>query len=157
VWLKYLASHPKVTAVNYARLKGNKYYDAAQKYLPRGIGSVFTFELAGGREAGGKFIDSLKLISHVANVGDVRTLVVHPATTTHSQLNEEQLKAAPASGRAPCACRSGLRISPIFWAIWSRPSGRPPNNYTKKAPRRFRGAFLFCWCSYMHTRLNSLL
>jgi O-acetylhomoserine (thiol)-lyase len=107
---QFLASHPKVTAVNYARLKGNKYYDMAQKYLPRGIGSVFTFELAGGREAGGKFIDSLKLISHVANVGDVRTLVVHPATTTHSQLNEEQLKAA---GIGPGTVRLSVGLEDI--------------------------------------------
>jgi O-acetylhomoserine (thiol)-lyase len=106
----YLAAHPKVTAVNYPRLKGNQYYEAAQKYLPLGIGSVFTFELAGGREAGGKFIDSLKLFSHVANVGDVRSLVVHPATTTHSQLNEEQLKAA---GITPGTIRLSVGLEDI--------------------------------------------
>jgi O-acetylhomoserine (thiol)-lyase len=95
---KYLSGHPMVEHVNYARLKGDKYYELSKKYLPKGIGSVFTFELKGGKDAGARFIDNLKLFSHVANVGDVRSLVVHPASTTHSQLNEEQLRSAGISG-----------------------------------------------------------
>lgn len=106
----YLEKHPKVLSVNYARLPSNKYYETAKKYLPKGIGSVFTFELAGEKEAGGKFIDSLQLVSHVANVGDVRTLVVHPATTTHSQLNETQLRA---SGIGPGTIRLSVGLEDI--------------------------------------------
>ncbi len=73
-------------------LKSSKYYQRAQKYIPTGAGGVFTFELKGGRDAGAKFMDSLKLLKIVANVGDVRSMVIHPATTTHSQLTPEQLK-----------------------------------------------------------------
>ena len=75
-------------------LKSSEYYGLAQKYAPKGTGGVFTFELKGGREAGRKFMDSLKLLKIVANVGDVRSMVIHPATTTHSQLSSEQLRAA---------------------------------------------------------------
>lgn len=91
---EYLDSNEAVSFVNYPMLKNSKYYNLAQKYLPLGAGAVFTFGLRGGRETGAKFIDSLKLFSHVANVGDVRSLVIHPATTTHSQLNDEQLAAS---------------------------------------------------------------
>ena len=73
-------------------LKSSKYYGRAQKYIPKGAGGVFTFELKGGREAGARFMDSLKLLKIVANVGDVRSMVIHPATTTHSQLTSEQLR-----------------------------------------------------------------
>ena len=79
----------------------------AAKYLPRGAGAVFSFDLAGGREAGTRFIDALSLWSHLANVGDARSLVIHPATTTHRQLSDEELAGAgiapghdPAVGRA---------------------------------------------------------
>ena len=91
---QYLQSNPNVTFVNYPGLEDNKYYHLAQKYLKNGAGSVFTFGLRGGREAGVKFIDNAKLFSLVANVGDTRSLVIHPATTTHSQLSGEQLKAS---------------------------------------------------------------
>lgn len=94
---EYLEAHPQVEFVNYPGLPSSRYHKLAQKYLPKGAGSVFTFGLKGGREAGAKFIDSLKLIKNVANVGDVRSLVIHPATTTHSQLSAEQLKAADIS------------------------------------------------------------
>lgn len=89
---KYLEKHPQVRFVNYPGLESSPYYQLAQKYLPKGAGGVFTFGLKGGRETGAKFIDSLKLFGHVANVGDVRSLVIHPATTTHSQLSDEQLE-----------------------------------------------------------------
>lgn len=88
---KYLSENPAVSFVNYPGLPDNKYYDLAKKILPLGCGSVFTFGLKGGREVGAKFIDSLSLIGHMANVGDVRTIVTHPASTTHSQLSDEQL------------------------------------------------------------------
>jgi O-acetylhomoserine (thiol)-lyase len=88
----YLEKHPLVEWVNYPSLPSSKYHDLALKYLPGGAGSVFTFGIKGGRKAGGKFIDSVQLFSHMANLGEIRSLVVHPASTTHSQLTpEEQL------------------------------------------------------------------
>lgn len=94
---RYLERHDAVSFVNYPGLESSKYYPLVQKQMPNGAGAVFTFGLKGGREAGAKFIDSLKLIANVANVGDVRSLVIHPATTTHSQLSDEQLKAVDIS------------------------------------------------------------
>jgi O-acetylhomoserine (thiol)-lyase len=95
----WLESHPSVEKVNYATLPSSKYHALAKKYSPLGSGSVLSFELKGGVEAGKKFVESLKLFSHVANIGDVRSLVIHPATTTHSQLSaEEQLSAGVTPG-----------------------------------------------------------
>ncbi|WP_276874453.1 MULTISPECIES: O-acetylhomoserine aminocarboxypropyltransferase/cysteine synthase family protein [Anaerotruncus] len=88
---EHLESHPDVAFVNYPGLKSSPYYPLVRKYLPRGAGGVFTFGLKGGRERGAKLIDSLELILHVTNVGDSRTLISHPASTTHSQLSDEQL------------------------------------------------------------------
>ena len=95
---KYLEGHKNVTWVNYPGLPGSKYYELAKKYLPKGPGAVFSFGIKGGYDAGKKFIDSLKLLSHLANVGDARSLVIHPPSTTHQQLNEaEQLAAGVTS------------------------------------------------------------
>jgi O-acetylhomoserine (thiol)-lyase len=95
----WLESHPSVEKVNYATLPSSPYNSLAKKYAPKGSGSVLSFELKGGVEAGKKFVESLKLFSHVANIGDVRSLVIHPATTTHSQLSpEEQLQAGVTPG-----------------------------------------------------------
>lgn len=91
---EFLNSHPQVEFVNCPMLEDNPYHSLMKKYMPKGAGAVFTFGLKGGREAGAKFIDSLKLIINCANVGDTKSLVIHPATTTHSQLSSEQLKAA---------------------------------------------------------------
>jgi O-acetylhomoserine (thiol)-lyase len=91
---EYLQNHPLVTWVNYPGLKGNKYYELAQKYMPKGAGSIFTFGIKGGKEAGKRFIDHLQIFSLLANVADAKSLVIHPASTTHSQLTEtEQAKA----------------------------------------------------------------
>lgn len=90
----FLNEHPQVAWVNYPCLEGNKYYDLANKYFPKGAGSIFTFGIKGGVEAGKKFIESLKIFSHLANVADAKSLVIHPASTTHAQLNEEEQKAA---------------------------------------------------------------
>ncbi len=91
---EFLEKHPSVAWVNYPGLKGNKYYDLAQKYLPKGAGSIFTFGIKGGVETGKKFIDSLEIFSLVANVGDAKSLVIHPASTTHSQLSEDEQREA---------------------------------------------------------------
>ena len=77
--------------VNYAGLTDSQYHELAKQYLPKGPGAIFTFGVKGGRQAGAKFIESLQVISHLANVGDARTLIIHPASTTHQQLSEEAL------------------------------------------------------------------
>lgn len=91
---KFLEKHDKVAWVKYAGLPSSEYYDLKEKYLPKGASSIFTFGVKGGYDAGIKFIESLELFSLLANVGDAKSLVIHPASTTHAQLNEEdQLKA----------------------------------------------------------------
>jgi O-acetylhomoserine (thiol)-lyase len=85
---EWLSTHPAVAAVNYAGLAGNKYNQLARKYAPKGAGAVFTFSLKGGYDAGVNLVSKLKLFSHLANVGDTRSLVIHPASTTHSQLDD---------------------------------------------------------------------
>lgn len=90
----FLQNHPAVSWINYPSLPGNKYHALAQKYLPKGAGSIFTFGIEGGVEEGKKFIENLQLFSHLANVADAKSLVIHPASTTHQQLSEqEQLSA----------------------------------------------------------------
>lgn len=91
---QFLESHPKVKWVNYPGLKSSKYHDLAKKYLTNGFGGLVGFGLKSGIEGGRKFIDSLKLHSHVANIGDARSLAIHPASTTHSQLNAQERDAA---------------------------------------------------------------
>ena len=96
---KYLQEHKKVESVNYPSLNGNRYHELSQKYFSKGSGGVLTFELKGGKEAGQKFISSLKLVSHLANIGDAKTLAIHPSSTTHEQLNpEEQISAGVTPG-----------------------------------------------------------
>ena len=92
--VQFLSKHPKVSWVNYPELQGNKYNELAKKYLPKGAGSIFTFGIKGGLEAGKKFINSVELFSLLANVADAKSLVIHPASTTHAELSEEERKAA---------------------------------------------------------------
>lgn len=87
---EWLENHPDVATVNYSGLPTSPWYAAANRYAPKGVGAVLSFELKGGVDAGRAFVDSLKLFSHLANIGDVRSLVIHPASTTHSQLSPEQ-------------------------------------------------------------------
>ena len=93
---EFLAGHPAVAWVSYAGLPSSPYRALAERYLPRGAGSVFTFGLKGGYEAGVKVVESVELWSHLANVGDTRSLIIHPASTTHRQLTDEQREAAGA-------------------------------------------------------------
>ena len=88
---EHLSEHPVVSWVNYAGLTDSQYNELAKQYLPKGPGASFTFGVKGGRHAGAKFIESLQVISHLANGGDARTLIIHPASTTHQQLSEEAL------------------------------------------------------------------
>lgn len=91
---EYLENHPKVSWVSYPGLESSKYHDLAEKYFPKGTSSVFTFGLKDGAEAGKELINNVNLFSLLANVGDAKSLIIHPASTTHSQLNEEQLAEA---------------------------------------------------------------
>ncbi|MBI4969169.1 MAG: O-acetylhomoserine aminocarboxypropyltransferase [Rhodospirillales bacterium] len=93
---EFLESHPKVAWVSYAGLASSPYRALARKYLPKGPGSVFTFGVKGGYEAGTKLVESVGLFSHLANIGDTRSLIIHPASTTHRQLSVEQQQAAGA-------------------------------------------------------------
>ncbi len=95
---EWLEQDDRVAWVRYSGLKSSPYYELHRKYCPKGAGSVFTFGLKGGYDAGVKLVNGVKLFSHLANIGDVRSLIIHPASTTHSQLTEEQLKAAGATG-----------------------------------------------------------
>jgi O-acetylhomoserine (thiol)-lyase len=104
---EWLSNHPKVAAVNYAGLPGDKYNKLARKYAPKGAGAVFTFSLKGGYDAGVNLVSKLKLFSHLANVGDTRSLVIHPASTTHSQLDDA---AKTRAGAGPDIVRLSIGI-----------------------------------------------
>ncbi|MBN9062043.1 MAG: O-acetylhomoserine aminocarboxypropyltransferase [Rhizobiales bacterium 65-9] len=104
---KHLAAHPAVEWVSYPGLPNDKYHALAQKYAPKGAGSVFTIGLKGGYDAGVKLVSNLKLFSHLANIGDTRSLVIHPASTTHKQLSDEQKTKA---GAGPQVVRLSIGI-----------------------------------------------
>jgi O-acetylhomoserine (thiol)-lyase len=112
---RFLQDHPKVAWVNYPGLENNRYYDLAQKYLPKGAGAVLSFGIKGGAAAGQKFIDSVEFLSHLANIGDAKTLVIHPASTTHRQLSEEQQVAA---GVPPDLIRLSVGLETLDDILW---------------------------------------
>jgi O-acetylhomoserine (thiol)-lyase len=103
----WLSKHKDVAWVNYAGLKDDKHYALAKKYAPKGAGAVFTFGLKGGYDAGVKVVSGVKLFSHLANIGDVRSLIIHPSSTTHSQLTKEQQVKA---GAGPDVVRLSIGI-----------------------------------------------
>ena len=107
---RWLEKHPAVSWVSHPSLASHPYHALAKKYLRNGFGSVLTFGIQGGREAGRRFIDSVKLASHLANVGDAKTLVIHPNTTTHQQLTDEEQKA---SGVTPDLIRVAVGLEHI--------------------------------------------
>jgi O-acetylhomoserine (thiol)-lyase len=104
---EFLANHPRVAWVSYAGLKSSPYYELARKYLPKGPGAVFTFGVKGGFDSGVKLVESVRLFSHLANIGDTRSLILHPASTTHRQLSDEQRAAA---GAGPDVVRLSLGL-----------------------------------------------
>ena len=112
---EFLSKHEKAAWVAYPGLADNPDYQAARKYFPKGPGAMLGFGIRGGAPAGRKFIESLKLFTHLANVGDAKSLAIHPATTTHSQLNEEQLKSA---GVSPDFIRLSIGIEDIEDILW---------------------------------------
>ncbi len=112
---KFLKGHADVTWVKYPGLSDSPYHALAKKYMPKGAGAVFSFGIKGGSAAGKKFVDSLKVFSHLANVGDARSLVIHPASTTHQQLNADQQKAA---GVEPDMIRLSVGLEDIEDLQW---------------------------------------
>lgn len=112
---KFLESHERVSWVNYPALEGNRYYDLAQRYYPKGPGAILSFGIKGGTVAGEKFIEAATFMSHLANVGDAKTLIVHPASTTHRQLSEEEQLA---SGVSPDLIRVSVGIESADDIVW---------------------------------------
>jgi O-acetylhomoserine (thiol)-lyase len=112
---EYLEKHKYVKWVKYPSLPSSPYYDIAKKYTPKGAGAVFSFGIKGGYDAGKKFIDSVKLFSHLANVGDSRSLVIHPPSTTHQQLSKDQQKDA---GVEPEMVRVSIGLEDIDDILW---------------------------------------
>lgn len=112
---QWLEQHPQVSWVRYAGLRSSPYYELAEKYLPKGAGAVFAFGVKGGRVAGAKFIENLELVSHLANIGDAKTLVIHPASTTHQQLSDEQLEQG---GVGPDLIRLSIGLEDLEDILW---------------------------------------
>jgi O-acetylhomoserine (thiol)-lyase len=112
---QHLESHDMVEWVKYASLRSSPYYSMAQKYTPKGAGAVFSFGVKGGYDAGKKLIDNLKIFSHLANVGDTRSLVIHPASTTHQQLGMAEQEAA---GVTPELVRLSVGLEDVEDLIW---------------------------------------
>ncbi len=112
---KFLRDHPKVSWVNYPGLAESPYHALAKRYLPRGAGALLAFGIKGGFEAGVKFIEALTFVSHLANIGDAKSLVIHPASTTHRQLNEEELARA---GVPPDMVRLSIGLESIDDILW---------------------------------------
>jgi O-acetylhomoserine (thiol)-lyase len=112
---EFLAGHPKVAWVTYSGLSNHPDHEKAKKYLSKGSGAMMGFGVQGGREAGARFIDQLQLFSHVANLGDVKSMAIHPASTTHSQLSEEEQRAA---GVGPDFIRLSIGLEDIEDILW---------------------------------------
>jgi O-acetylhomoserine (thiol)-lyase len=117
---QFLESHPLVERVTYPGLASSRYRPLVEKYLPRGAGAVFSFDIAGGREAGQNFIRGVSLWSHLANVGDAKSLIIHPASTTHRQLSDEELAAA---GVGPGTIRLSVGIEDVDDLLWDLEQG----------------------------------
>jgi O-acetylhomoserine (thiol)-lyase len=112
---EFLEKHPKVEWVTYSGLPNHPDHQRSKRYLPKGAGAMMGFGVKGGREAGARFIDSLQLFSHVANLGDVKSMAIHPASTTHSQLSEEEQRAA---GVSPDFIRLSIGLEDIEDILW---------------------------------------
>jgi O-acetylhomoserine (thiol)-lyase len=111
----FLKDHPKVAWVNYPGLAGNRYHDLTKRYMPRGAGALLSFGIRGGYAAGVKFIEGLQFVSHLANIGDAKSLVIHPASTTHRQLSEaDQVKA----GVPPDMVRLSIGLETLADILW---------------------------------------
>jgi O-acetylhomoserine (thiol)-lyase len=112
---RHLAAHPNVDWVNYPGLEGNRYEALARRYLPQGAGGILTFGVRGGAKAGERFIEAAQMLSHLANVGDAKSLVIHPASTTHRQLDEDEQRAA---GVTPEMIRLSIGLESLDDIVW---------------------------------------
>jgi O-acetylhomoserine (thiol)-lyase len=112
---EFLRDHAQVNWVRYPSLPGDRYYDLAQKYVPKGASSIMSFGIKGGREAGVRFIEAVQFLSHLANVGDAKTLVIHPASTTHRQMSEEEQIDA---GVTPDMIRISVGLETLDDILW---------------------------------------
>ena len=151
--LQYLNDHSLVNWVNYAGLENNRYSELAKKYLPKGAGSILTFGIRGGKEAGIKFIENASFMSHLANVGDAKTLIIHPASTTHRQLSSEKQIAA---GVTEDMVRISVGLESVDDIIWdigqALDASNELNNYShfniiteRKRPLPTPRSRLFSW------------
>lgn len=129
---EFLEQHEGVAWIKYPGLPSSEYRALVRKYLPLGAGSIFTFGLRGGREAGERFIEGLQLWSHLANVGDVKSLVIHPASTTHSQLNDDELVSA---GITPDMVRLSVGLEDVDDLIWDLEQGLAAARATRSPAR----------------------
>jgi len=112
---KFLEGHPGVAWVNYPGLPDNRYFSLAEKYLPKGASGLLSFGVKGGAKAGERFIEAAQFMSHLANIGDAKTLIIHPASTTHRQMSEaDQLKA----GVTPDMIRISVGIETLDDILW---------------------------------------
>ncbi|HZY43094.1 MAG TPA: O-acetylhomoserine aminocarboxypropyltransferase/cysteine synthase family protein, partial [Anaerolineae bacterium] len=121
---EFLEAHPRVTWVTYPGLKSHSDYELAKKYLPKGAGAILGFGVKGGLEAGRNFINNLQLLSHLANVGDAKSLAIHPATTTHSQLNPDEQESA---GVTPDFVRLSIGLEDIEDILWDLDQALAPS------------------------------
>jgi O-acetylhomoserine (thiol)-lyase len=112
---KFLQGHAGVSWVNYPGLPGNKYHKLAQKYLPKGASGLLNFGAKGGARAGEKFIEAATFMSHLANIGDAKTLIIHPASTTHRQMSEEEQASA---GVTPDMIRISVGLETLDDILW---------------------------------------
>ena len=111
----YLKDHPRVAWVNYPGLPGSKYYALAQKYLPKGASGLLNFGVKGGSKAGERFIEAAQFMSHLANIGDAKTLIIHPASTTHRQMSDEEQRKA---GVTPDMIRMSVGLETLDDILW---------------------------------------
>jgi O-acetylhomoserine (thiol)-lyase len=112
---RHLASHPKVAWVNYPALPSSLHHARAARYLPRGAGGILTFGITGGASAGQRFIEAVQFLSHLANIGDAKSLVIHPASTTHRQLSDDEQRAA---GVSPEMIRLSIGLESLDDILW---------------------------------------
>lgn len=112
---RFLDDHPLVDWVRYPSLEGDRYHALAQKYVPRGASAILSFGVRGGQEAGARFIENVQFLSHLANVGDAKTLVIHPASTTHRQMSEQDQRAA---GITPDMVRLSVGLETVDDILW---------------------------------------
>ena len=155
---EFLERHPRVAWVSYAGLESSPYHALARKYLPRGAGAVFTFGVKGGYEAGVKLVESVRLFSHLANIGDTRSLILHPASTTHRQLTRRAAAGRRrGTGRDPAVDRAGDRGRPDRRSRSGAGGGRMKHITSGGCPRTVRRSSSRALMSFHVSRRSSVI